>query len=483
MIKKFVSCLACVSMFTMSAISVSADEITISPDICANFTVVGESNESIDNANISLIDASGKVVASWKGNDTTSTSSDYKQKSSLSKKIFNYVDVPGVDNEIIRKIRLGDFLIIDSADDIYSYEYGKKYDASVCYSIVGEETITVPANKMLINADSKLSNKSKQVGIGINSTNDISSRTVYNFNDIAGQEVMYDLNAGDYYAYICIGSGASSGGKVKTSSEPKTYVKATINLHEIDSHNFNADGTGNRGEDVFDFGVDADGKSAALYLISGSVVNAVIPDENSNVEVYLDSSTLYYNYSTNFSSNNSIGGGTNGVSLNYTNVYRTTITASPLPESGVNIIDIAPGEYTLRQENTVDGYKKPMDVKIKINNTSEVQTFKIVNEKAEPVTEATTTTAVTTITTSATTANNTTSTAPTESTTVTTTTSNATTSSTVAATTTMTTTKTTTSTTKAKENNSPNTGDKGIAGFVLAMAASACAIFAKRKSK
>lgn len=143
--------------------------------------------------------------------------------------------------------------------------------------------------------------------------------------------------------------------------------------------------------------------------------------------------------------------------------------------------DIKPGNYTLRQTNAVSGYEKPADVKFTVKDTEELQSVSIVNDKiAQTTTVTTVTPAVTTTTakpaTTVTTATSQTTTSVSSSAVTTTSTSKVTTSASTTARTT-----TAVTTTKAKENNSPATGDKGIAGALFGMIAAACVAIKKKK--
>ena len=191
------------------------------------------------------------------------------------------------------------------------------------------------------------------------------------------------------------------------SEQPTTYIEATVNLHEVAPNYFNADGTTDKNffgtDHNFNYGVDTDDTSAVLYIISGAVVNAVVPDENSNVTIYIDQSTYEYEFSTTFSSSTGSGGGINGGTVDYSKDYSFNVSAVELPDEGINLVNLEPGEYTLRQTNTLDGYEKPDDITVVLENSSDIQQVEMVNEQGVVTTTSVTTTSTSTSTSTSTT--------------------------------------------------------------------------------
>lgn len=468
---------------SMSAgISVSAAEVSVYPDTMVNFSVKDNSGNFLDSASMQIIDESGNVVASWSGNNSSSMSSDYSCAGDFKKSVGDFIDVPELTGEVVSNVYIDGHGNFDMTDT-FEFRCGTEYNATVTYKENTPVSLTVPANKMLLNVDSNFAGRTYEYGVGIGP--DIMSKEVYNFNDIAGKETLYDLPAGKHDAYTCIGGAGGSGGSVNVKDTPVNYVKQTINLHEKFPSYFNADGTTTvtMSGETFDisYANDADGKCAILYIISGSVVNAVVPDSNANVTIYVEQGAERVSVSTNFSYKSTVGGGKNGMSADLSNQYTVNIKTPALPGTGITLTDIKPGNYTLRQTNAVSGYEKPADVKFTVKDTEELQSVSIVNDKIVQTTTVTTVTpAVTTTTakpvTTVTTATSQTTTSVSNSTVTTTSTSKVTTSASTTARTT-----TAVTTTKAKENNSPATGDKGIAGALFGMIAAACVAIKKKK--
>lgn len=475
---------ACTAIFSSSVFSVSAAEHTVAPDTYANFTVADSEGNLLSDASMQILDTDGNVIASWDGNSMSSLNSTYAAGSSFSKPAQDLLDIPDVDNEIINRVKLDN----TSLGNTCYLKYGSTHTAALYYNTNEATSLTVPANKMLLNVDSRLSQKTSKFGIGIGP--DIMDKKTYSCNEIIGKETLYDMEAGVHKTYLCLDSSAASGGNITISDKPVSYIKKTINLHEVAPSYFNADGTTTRHNEAFNFGIDEDKKKAFMYIISGSVVNVVVPDENSDVTIYIESTTNKYSYATHFISNNGTGGGTSGITLDFSNIYNATLNAVSLPSSGINLVDIEPGEYVFRQTNTINGYTKPEDIKFTISDTDELQSFRMINNAAKTTTSAIVTTSPTMPETTTDTTKPSTSAAVTTTTEMPATTSEAadtalttTSETTTTSATTTTTSATTSKATASNTGNCPTPGDKGVSGLIAAMAVSACAIFVNRKSK
>lgn len=473
------SILVCTAVLSPSVLSANAvDEIIITPDLYANFKVVDSNGNYLDDASMELIDSDGNIVASWTGNNSNTLTSSYKAGNLFTQSIDDMIDVPDIEDEVITSFKFGYNNGYANSLGEYDFGYGVDYSATINYVDNNEVALTVPANKMLINVDSAIANRTKKIGIGIGG--DIMDYELYYFNDIAGQEVLYDMEAGTHNAYTCIGGSAGSGGSVTISEQPTTYIEATVNLHEVAPNYFNADGTTDKNffgtDHNFNYGVDTDDTSAVLYIISGAVVNAVVPDENSNVTIYIDQSTYEYEFSTTFSSSTGSGGGINGGTVDYSKDYSFNVSAVELPDEGINLVNLEPGEYTLRQTNTLDGYEKPDDITVVLENSSDIQQVEMVNEQG-----VVTTTSVTTTSTSTSTSTSTTNAVSSDTETSSTNTS-ASTSKNVTTTTAATTKKATSTTTKTASN-SPKTGVNGMNAVTSAFAVAGVLAIASRSKK
>ena len=176
------------------------------------------------------------------------------------------------------------------------------------------------------------------------------------------------------------GIGGGNEPEITVSSNPTEYTKVRIKLSDYDEK-FNDDGTmpsyvgdevhgGHKykfGDEVvegnFEFG-------AALLIVSGSVINAPIPDENGYVEIYVDKSTYHFNTwyaayyrEVNGSEKGVYGGHGGGWLKEYNSEY--IFKPIELPNVGTNINNVPAGNYIVEINDTSKQYNsvsKPVTI-------------------------------------------------------------------------------------------------------------------------
>ncbi|MBQ8965769.1 dockerin type I repeat-containing protein [Ruminococcus sp.] len=186
---------------------------------------------------------------------------------------------------------------------------------------------------------------------------------------------------------------------VKVSDEPVEYVKIRLNVWEDfpDFADLYPDGVPDRavyygthidpvsGEAVeswADFNMLGNMELFVTdtFFVSGSVINAVYPDEKGNVELWVDPSAddVYLRYA--FSARPEVPGGgfVNGGSTAERKRREQIYTAFDFPLSGHTLYDIRPGDYTVTFEDKYTNRNfKIMNGGFNVENTQELQKARI----------------------------------------------------------------------------------------------------------
>lgn len=167
------------------------------------------------------------------------------------------------------------------------------------------------------------------------------------------------------------------------SDETTEYVLRRMKLSEI-SDKFNADGTITHNDYVIDPRKNKNSATSIIFITSGAMVNAVIPDENGYVEFFVEKNKLYFylncRYSHYIINGQSSGAITaRGVAAEkHTDYY----TATKLPHTGALLTTVPAGEYTLTFTDLPAKYKDPGEIKAKIVDINGIQTIEINLEKS-----------------------------------------------------------------------------------------------------
>lgn len=360
------------------------------PDIAVNITVTDDNGKELNNAtaDMKLYDSQGNLVAEWKGGNHDTLVSDYAMDTQAGFDLRVDEILPPVSGRVLRSMRIGSRFQYYPLDHVHNFKYGSKYSLVAKYSEPEEVVLTVPAGKIMFNVDAGFAGRKYGYGIGIGEG--ILDNDKYIFNDMDGTETYIDMPVGRYNAYTYIkeniGGSLGSGGTIDVLSTPTRYVKKTINLNEATGGYFETDGTCVMDGVVYDFTKET-AANGVLYILSGSVVNAVLPDANGNVTIYVDEYTYAATFSTGFleirESGSVTGGGRNAGNVIFGELVEKSLTAMKAPETGVTLVDMEPGEYTLVQEDVIPGYVKPQDMKITLADTGKVRQIKVVNQRRD----------------------------------------------------------------------------------------------------
>ncbi len=386
--KRLIALLSFLLTFLCMAQNVKAENIVpVNPESSVIITITDEKGNVIDNdsAGMTLYNSDAKVVAKWRGNDASYLASSYKMNVTLGfkRRLGDIIPRPAEKDAMVKYVRLG---MNYDCDYEYPFYYGEERDVTVRYRLPEETVLTVPAGKILFNVDSRYHGRTGKYGIGIGPDTDNDAE--FYFNDMAGQEVLVDMEPGSYKAFnlhtYTYSGSAGSGGSITVKDVPTYYIRKTINLSECSGGYFEEDGTYIKDDVVYDFTKETEERRCTIYIVSGSVVNAVLPDENGNVTIYVEESSYAARYSTGYyyriGNSNGSAGGVNGSNFELYNTIDATFRAMSVPETGIALVGLAEGEYTLFQEDAITGYKQPIGVNFTVTANGVTQKVNVVNE-------------------------------------------------------------------------------------------------------
>lgn len=113
-----------------------------------------------------------------------------------------------------------------------------------------------------------------------------------------------------------------------------------------------------------------------ITIVSGGMMNAVIPDENGYIEFYVEKNDRFaylFCYGTSNSSSFTRSG-----SYVAAECFSDYFTAVSLPDTGVVLTEVPAGEYTLSFSSVNEDYRNPGDVTFTVEEKTGIQTVEII---------------------------------------------------------------------------------------------------------
>ena len=366
------------------------ETIIVSPENTLNVQVKDKNGNFVNGVDASLVDDNGTTVAKW----STGTNSVYGTETSgitggttfnVPWSKFQEVVAPGTLKEMFGYT--GDRY--DDSNGSVMFSDGISHILQLNWMPYYETHLTVPGNTVVTVVDPLWSQKSSCKVKLDDGMHEIS------ISDNIGGKVEHSLPAGSYHAMGNYHHSGSTMEDITISSNPTEYTKVRIKLSDY-YDGFNDDGTMSssstvdeyHGGHIYQFGVDMVEENfefrAALLIVSGSVINAPIPDENGYVEIYVDKST----YKISFWANSEWGikgvGQGSDICFHHSEIipeYKKQYIFKPidLPNIGTNINNVPAGNYTV-EINDISKQYKPLSKPVTISEAGN-QLIEIVLEE------------------------------------------------------------------------------------------------------
>lgn len=369
------------SLSSMSFTTPATETITVAPETenILNVQVTDKEGNPVYGIDASLLDTSDYTVASW-------TTSEKPVSRSFSSGISIFADDSVFFASNILKSLVAPYTLeeIFDVDENYGYlnsiafKNGQKRTLQLLYFGDAETALTVPGNTLVTFVDSSWASRYHQAGIQIGDTK-------YNYNSNAGKITEYPLAAGSYKGiniYLSSGSSGIGNENIEVKSEATEYIKVRSKLSDIDSR-FNEDGTVNE-PGHFNFVTDDKDNCSVLTLVSGSVVNAVVPDSQGYVEFYVEKSSRRYVILTNHkwhdTETGTYGSGGGIAKRNFAYDRKTyDCQAIQFPKTGTNLLNVPAGNYTINLSNVPEQYDS-VQTNITVTDSQNIQQINIVLE-------------------------------------------------------------------------------------------------------
>lgn len=199
-------------------------------------------------------------------------------------------------------------------------------------------------------------------------------------------------------------SSRSSGGNVSFErlNEAREYTKVRIPITSL-SERFTggtkyvlpADANDSGSDITFDIVNDRADAFAGLFIISGSFVNAVIPDSEGYIEFYTDKESREYIYNIkciySYSNGDSVSytSRSDAKTFYYAEHTNVTMECPDFPETGTSFMNVPAGKYTIEEDYLPEGYVLSEPVEINVKDSEEIQNFTVVLEDYVEPTEPT----------------------------------------------------------------------------------------------
>lgn len=375
------------SLGSMNLTTTATDTITVAPENMLNITVTDKNGTPVNGIRVTLRNANDNNRVAYF--DTAET---YKYESFVASSIKLFANDSSFYEWDLFESLVAPYELQCVKDTATNRRYwnngnikftsGEQHEYELSYIDTSKPAdLIVPANTFVTVVDPSWASRYSQGGLEIKST-----KQTYSFNQNAGKTNSYPLAAGYYQdVFLTLGSSGGSLRYLDVSSNPVEYIKVRLKLSDI-CEEFNSDGTadwGLSGTRHYSFSTDSKSQSAALVLVSGSVVNAVAPDSQGYVEIYVEKSARNFFLDTHFTwnDNNShgSGGGINTSDYAYdTKTYN--FQAVTFPETGANLINVPAGEYTIELSNVPEQYQQPVTKTITVTDSQNIQPINIVLE-------------------------------------------------------------------------------------------------------
>lgn len=369
------------SLSSMSFTTPATETITVAPENknILNVQVTDKEGKPVYGIDASLLDTSDYTVAYW-------TTSEKPVSNWFSSGISIFADDSVFFASNILKSLVAPYALEEIFDvgenygylDSIAFKNGQKRTLQLLYFGDAETALTVPGNTLVTFVDSSWASRYHQAGIQIGDTK-------YNYNSNAGKITEYPLAAGSYKGidiYLSNSSGGIGNENIEVKSEATEYIKVRLKLSDIDSR-FNEDGTVDKPRH-FNFVTDDKNNGSVLTLVSGSVVNAVVPDSQGYVEFYVEKSSRRYVILTDHiwhdTETGTYGSGGGIVKRNFAYDKKTyDCQAIQFPKTGTNLLNVPAGNYTINLSNVPEQYDS-VQTNITVTDSQNIQQINIVLE-------------------------------------------------------------------------------------------------------
>lgn len=370
-------------VMSTAIVAKAADPVVLAPENMVQFNIVDENENALEGVAYTVTNSAGVDVAAFSAGGSFSELNDSGIRSTneftVYRNDFEELIAP------VRLLPLPEYAIkyekvaVTKANSL-PLNSGEELDITL-YVLPDEEiALTVPANTVMMNVDEKWAN-------GVAELELITNNTSYNMNSMAGTLTSVPMSADGivgtgYWAPDSDGWGGlmHSTDYYTLPTDETQYVKVRMKVSAV-SRQYNDEGLHSAylGDIAIASGVKDPGESV-LWIVSGSVINMPVPDENGYIEFYVEASEGKYQVCVSHHWENGGGGGHNPISKIAYEEMDMTVRAIDFPTDVNYMTDVPADTYTINVTSVPDGYEIPDPITFTVQDFQQFQTAKIVVE-------------------------------------------------------------------------------------------------------
>ena len=387
---------AAVTASLISAVPISAVDIIITADVgnIVNISVKDEKGNSLS-AGITLSDTEGNKIAEFY--------SDSSYFRAVGDSEIYYDPIPDEESalsvtwdSIESQLPAGSVMVYcDGTDDkerLFTAADGSTKEFYVRYASSEEETaLTLPAGTLGFYADEAVLSMQYQACYELSGVKYFASDAALEEGNIAYYPMPEEITGltlhslSDDEGFCSYGVTTALPAMYETESE---YVLYRMHLSDVNV-NFNADAVyvykNEYGEKVVDLRKETLYECATMLIVSGDMVNAVVPDDEGYITFYavkntrrFDGKVVYTQYFPTGEEETELKSGFFIIGNYAAKRFSAGLTAPDLPETGINLINVPADTYKLTLTDIPEGYKDPGVYTIGTANRDMVQYVNIV---------------------------------------------------------------------------------------------------------
>lgn len=246
------------------------------------------------------------------------------------------------------------------------------------------DTITVPANTIYVEIDSKFPDlNDKRSYLRLNPYDNGQSCELkgdYKLGEHAGEKKYFKADTGNYE--VISSGGHIAGEHCEVYNKPVRYSKVRMKFNDAFPGFASADLKVKDGSDrEYDLRGDQSRNTFTALYYSGSVISAPIPDKDGYVEFWVSNETPGTKMEYNYSWRNG-GGGGSVKSAKLPKSIEDLNFVFEYPQAGYCLYNVKPENYTLYIDDKGDRRDYSLDLsELKVTNTKKIQRFTITVDK------------------------------------------------------------------------------------------------------
>lgn len=378
--------LTAVPVLSTAMITEAANPVILAPENMVQFDIADENGNALEGVAYTVTNSAGVDVAAFSADGSFSELNDsgIESDDTFRETVDSLKDLVAP-REIEYLSYEQDNVIVLSSYHI-DLSSGEEVDIRLHTIPINDVVLTVPANTVMVNVDAKWANGISQLELTTNNT-------TYDMNGMAGTLTPVPMSADGvvslgykaFYNGYPLPEVVNPGDDYTLSTEETQYVKVCVPVSYV-AGKFNDEGLYVVADGI-ELAVGSgmkDSGEAVFWIVSGSVINMPVPDENGYIEFYVEASERKYqpnltcHWRTPEGHVANGGGFKPGSSITAYEPVDMTVRAIDFP-TDVNYMTFVPADtYTINVTSVPAGYEIPDPITFTVQDSQQFQTARIV---------------------------------------------------------------------------------------------------------